>query len=170
MGKPVFLIGYMGCGKSTAGKKIARSLGYLFTDLDEEIEKMTSKPVHRIFAEDGEDAFRQLEHSILVSLAGRKNIVVASGGGTPCFFNNMELMKQSGVTVYLRMKPESLAKRLVNAKIKRPLLAAISPDDLPEYIRKHLEKREPFYITSHIVQKGESLDTDELLRIIRDYL
>lgn len=170
MGKPVFLIGYMGSGKSTAGKKLARTLGYFFTDLDEEIEKMTGKPIHRIFSEDGEDAFRQLEHSILVSLAARKNMVIATGGGAPCFFDNMELMKQSGVTVYLKMKPESLAKRLANAKIKRPLLAGVSIDELPAYIKNHLDKREPFYASSHISQKGESLDSDELLKHVRDYL
>jgi len=170
MGKPVFLIGYMGSGKSTAGKKLARSLGYFFTDLDEEIEKMTDKPVHRVFAEDGEDAFRQLEHSILVSLTARKNLVISTGGGTPCFFNNMELMNQTGVTVYLKMSPESLAKRLANAKIKRPLIQGIPASELPAYIKTHLEKREPFYISSHIKIKGESLDADELKRMVRDYL
>lgn len=170
MGKPVFLIGYMGSGKSTTGKKLSKLMGYFFIDLDEEIEKMTGKEIQRIFAEDGEDAFRLLEHSILVSLTSRKNIVISTGGGTPCYYDNMALMNRSGVTVYLKMQPESLAKRLMNAKKQRPLIQGKPEHELPGFIKNHLEKREPFYSSSHLTQKGESLDINGLLKQVREHL
>ncbi len=170
MGKPVFLIGYMGSGKTTTGRKLARSIGYFFFDLDEEIEKLTGKNLPQIFSEEGEDAFRLLEHSVLASLANRKNIVVATGGGAPCYYNNMELMKKSGVTVYFRMKPESLAKRLLVARVKRPLIEGITAADLPGFIAGHLSKREDYYSSAHITIKGESLDLEHLVGKIREYL
>ncbi|NTW25654.1 MAG: shikimate kinase [Lentimicrobium sp.] len=168
MGKPVFLVGYMGCGKSTAGKKLAKSLGYHFFDLDEEIEKLTGKNIQQIFSAEGEDAFRILEHSVLVSLSNRKNIVVATGGGTPCYFDNIKLMKDAGITVYLRMNAESLAKRLLLAKTKRPLIEGITAKELPAFIKEHLSRREDFYNQAKLVVKGESLDLENLIKTLKD--
>ncbi|KAF0197875.1 MAG: shikimate kinase [Bacteroidetes bacterium] len=170
MGKPVFLVGYMGSGKTTTGKKLARSIGYFFFDLDEEIEKLTGKTLPQIFSAEGEDAFRLLEHSVLVSLSNRKNIVVATGGGAPCYYNNMELMKKAGVTVYFKMSPESLAKRLLVARVKRPLIEGIPAMELPSFIAGHLSKREDFYNTAHITIKGENLDLEHLTHAVREYL
>ena len=170
MGKPVFLVGYMASGKTTTGKKLARNIGYFFFDLDDEIEKLTGKTVPQIFKDEGEDAFRILEHSVLVSLSNRKNIVVATGGGTPCYFNNMELMKKCGVTVYFNLKPESLAKRLLVARVKRPLIEGIPASGLPEFIAAHLARREDFYKLAHITIKGESLDLEHLVQSVKEYL
>lgn len=170
MGKPVFLIGYMGSGKSTAGRKLSRSMGYFHFDLDEEIEKLAGKSISLIFSEEGEDAFRLLEHSVLASLTRRKNVVVSTGGGTPCFYNNLQLMNESGVTVYIKMKPESLAKRLQSAKIKRPLLEQVVHTDLTAFITEHLSRREDFYTRAHLTIKGESLDFEQLLSSVKDYL
>ncbi len=170
MGKPVFLIGYMGSGKSTNGKKLARSLGYFHFDLDDEIEKLVGKGIDRIFAEEGEDAFRLLEHSVLVSLTQRKNIVVSTGGGTPCFYNNSRLMKEAGITVYIKMTAESLAKRLQSSKVKRPILEGVLNSNLSGFIKGHLEKREEFYKQAHLTIKGESLDFELLVNSVKDYL
>ncbi len=170
MGKPVFLIGYMGSGKSTVGRKLARSMGYFHFDLDEEIEKLAGKSILLIFSEEGENAFRQLEHSLLISLTRRKNIVVSTGGGTPCFYDNLQQMKNAGVTVYIRMKPESLAKRLQTARIKRPLLEQVYNQDLAAFITGHLSLREDFYNKAHFIVKGENLDFDQLLITVREYL
>ena len=168
MAKPVFLIGYMGCGKSTIGRKLAIRLKYDFIDTDAAIENMTGKPVAQTFAEDGEDAFRQLERSVIVSLCGRSNVVVATGGGAPCFFDNMALMNRSGITAYIKMHPDSLATRLLASPTERPLLRRVSNEDLPLYIRMHLAEREVFYNKAHIIIKGENLKADDLLLLIQD--
>lgn len=162
MAKPVFLIGYMGSGKSTIGKKLATKLRCTFIDMDQTIEDMTGKSISTIFNDEGEDAFRQLEHSVLVSLASRKDTVISTGGGTPCFFDNMVMMNKLGLTVYLKMHPDSLAKRILDSGTKRPLLQRISPDQLPAYIARHLKERESFYNKAHLTFKGENLKVEEL--------
>lgn len=170
MGKPVFLIGYMGSGKSTAGKKLANKLKYDFIDVDASIEQMTGKTVARIFSEEGEDQFRQLEHSIIKSLCSRKNVVVATGGGAPCFFDNLELMNLAGVTVYLKMSPGALAKRIVESKSERPLLKYILNEDLPLYITQHLTKREVYYNKATRTISGENLKIDDLAQMVLKYI
>lgn len=169
MSKPVFLIGYMGSGKSTTGKKLARSLGYDFVDTDDVISTLVGKEVYKIFLEDGEDAFRQMERSVLVSFKDRKDTVIATGGGMPCFFDNMITMKRYGITVYLQMQVISLMKRLNEAKTPRPLLPKLPPEELKEYIQQHLAKREQFYVNSHLVVKGESVDLHSLAKSIKNF-
>jgi shikimate kinase len=169
MGKPVFLVGYMGSGKSTAGRKLANRLKYDFIDVDAAIEEMTGKSVSRIFSEDGEDQFRQLEHSIIVSLCSRKNVVVATGGGAPCFFKNADLMNVAGVTVYLKMSPGALAKRIINSKSERPLLKYVLNEDLPAYITRHLMTRELYYNKAKLTIQGENLKIDDLYHLVIKY-
>ena len=169
MGKPVFLIGYMGSGKSTAGKKLARILGYDFVDTDDVISSLVGKEVYKIFMEDGEDAFRQMERSVLVSFKDRKDTVIATGGGMPCFFDNVATMKRYGITVYLQMQVTSLIKRLNEAKTPRPLLPKLPPEEFKQYIQQHLAKRERFYLDSHLVVKGESLDLESLAKAIKNF-
>ena len=169
MGKPVFLIGYMGSGKSTVGKKLARSLGYDFIDTDDVISSLVGKAVYKIFMEDGEDAFRQMERSVLVSFKDRKDTVIATGGGLPCFFDNMATMKRYGITVYLQMQVASLIVRLNQAKTPRPLLPKLPPEEFKLYIQQHLAKRNPFYMDSHLVVKGESLDLESLGKSIKNF-
>ena len=169
MAKPVYLIGYMGSGKSTAGKKLARNLGYDFIDTDEVISTLVGKEVHKIFIEDGEDAFRQMERSVLVSFKDRKDTVIATGGGMPCFSDNMATMKRYGITVYLQMQVTSLMNRLNQAKMPRPLLPNLPPEELKLYIQHHLANRERFYIDSHLVVKGESVDLESLAKSIKNF-
>ncbi len=170
MGKPVFLIGYMGSGKSTVGKKLATKLRYSFIDVDSTIEKMTGKSISQIFSEDGEDQFRQLEHSVIKSLCIRKDVVIATGGGAPCFFDNIDLMNSHGLTVYLKMHPASLAKRIIDSDTERPLLRYVLKEDLPAYITQHLLKREIFYSKARLKTAGENLKVDELYQLVVKYL
>ena len=118
----IFLIGFMGCGKSSLGKRLARRLNYRFVDLDEEIERQTGRSIAEIFSRDGENYFRQLEANILRQIEWSLPTVVATGGGTPCYFDNMNYINNNGVSVYLRMSPKSLAWRLENTQKKGHLL------------------------------------------------
>lgn len=168
MGKPVFLTGYMASGKTTIGKKLARLLNYEFIDTDELIESMAGKSVQQIFESEGEDSFRQLEHSVIVSLTHRINTVISTGGGTPCYFDNMQRMNKSGITVYIRMAPQSIIKRLKSAKEPRPLIKRIPESELPDFINRHLQQRSEFYEMARLQTKGESIDIEELARSIKN--
>jgi shikimate kinase len=163
----IFLIGYMGSGKSTAGKKLASLLGYEFADHDELIEKAVGKSVHDIFAEDGEDRFREMEHHMLISLMNRDNVVISTGGGTPCHYDNMKLMNENGLTIYLKMSADTLVNRLRNAKTSRPVLEGKSAEDLYGFIVSHLENREPFYSEAQYKVKAKDLDIKDLADFIR---
>jgi shikimate kinase len=162
----IFLIGYMGSGKSTAGKKLAAKLGFEFIDLDKFIEQETGKTIPEIFAEKGEGEFRALENNALKKLITKENIVVACGGGTPCYYGNMELMNNHGTTIYLKMSVDSLATRLINAKGKRPLVEGKTEEELKAYITEHLEKREDIYHQAQYIVKGKNLNVDELVDFV----
>lgn len=168
MAKPVFLVGYMGSGKSTVGKKIAGKLGYKFVDMDAVIADLAGETIPEIFRNKGEDAFRQLERSVLQSMCNHSNTVVSTGGGAPCFFDNMKLMNQAGITVYLNMQVQSLADRLQKSKQERPLLPPMPAEELESYISRHLAERIYYYNQARLVVKGENADIDYLVKSIRD--
>ncbi|MDF2438670.1 MAG: shikimate kinase [Bacteroidota bacterium] len=162
----IFLTGYMGSGKSTAGKKLAAKLGFEFVDLDKFVESECGETITEIFDKKGENEFRALEHNALKKLLSKDDLVVACGGGTPCYYGNMDLMNNNGTTIYLKMSAESLASRLVNSKGKRPLLENKNEQELREYITEHLEKREDIYHQAHYIVKGKNLDIDELVEFV----
>lgn len=143
--KSIIIIGYMGAGKTTVGKALAKELGIMFYDLDWYIETRMHKTVKQIFDESGEDVFRQIEHNMLHEVAEFENIVLSCGGGTPCFFDNMDYMNQLGETVYLKASPETLYAHLKMGKGVRPLLLNKTPEEVQIFIREQLQKREPFY-------------------------
>ena len=143
--RPIIIIGYMGAGKTTIGKALAQDLGIMFYDLDWYIESRMRKTVKQIFDEVGEDGFRQIEHNMLHEVAEFENIVLSCGGGTPCFFDNMEYMNQCGKTVYLKASPEVLHAHLKMGKGVRPLLLGKTPEEVEVFIRGQLRKREIFY-------------------------
>lgn len=143
--KRIFLVGYMGSGKTTVGQLLAKDLGYSFIDLDTYIEKRYLKKINDIFAEQGEDKFREIENRILQEVSEMDNVVVSTGGGAACFYNNMQIMNQSGVSIYLRLSPDKLAERLYKAKAMRPLIKDKTATELPEFINEMLAKREPYY-------------------------
>ena len=141
----IILIGYMGAGKTTVGRQLAKALDIPFYDLDWYIEMRYHRKVAEIFAEKGEEGFRDLERRMLHEAAEFENVVLSCGGGTPCFFDNMEYMNSLAETVYLKAAPEVLAMHLKMGKVERPLIKGKAPEELEQYIRESLEKREPFY-------------------------
>jgi shikimate kinase len=141
----IILIGYMGAGKTTVGKALAKELGMQFYDLDWYIENRRRKKVAQIFAEVGEEGFRKIEHNMLHEVAEFEDVIISCGGGTPCFFDNMDYLNQQGDVVYLKATPETLYKHLMMAKVERPLLKDKSPEELIAYITEHLKERSPFY-------------------------
>lgn len=143
--KPLFLIGYMGCGKSTMGRTVGRMTGRQFIDLDHYIEARYCKTVKDIFAEKGEDGFRKIERQMLHEVGAFEDVIVACGGGTPCFFDNMEYMNGCGRTVFLDASLEKLHSRLMRGRHKRPLIAGKNDEELRTFIIEALEARRPFY-------------------------
>ena len=141
----IFLIGYMGAGKTTLGKAFSRELGLTFIDLDWYIEERFHKTVQQLFSERGEQGFRELEQKMLHEVAEFEDVVISAGGGTPCFFDNMDYMNACGDTVFLQVEPEVLFHRLKVAKQQRPLLANKSDEELMNFICEALQKRHPFY-------------------------
>ena len=161
----LFLLGFMGCGKSYWGKILASKLGLPFLDLDEWISDKEGKTVAQIFAEKGEAAFRLMERDALHSLADLPTSVVATGGGTPCFFDNMDWMNRNGTTIYLDTPPTLLAERLRGTKADRPLLAAMAEADKQEFISLKLQERMPFYVQAKLIieQTGDEKVFEEAL-------
>jgi shikimate kinase len=163
--KVIYIIGFMGSGKSTAGEKLAYLLGWSFMDLDSKIEKVAGKTIPRIFAEDGEESFRKIESDVLKNLKLTGSTVVATGGGTPCHGDNMDYMRMTGVIVYLKMTPLQLVTRLLNSSGNRPLLKDVPDDQLLLFIEEKLALREKWYNKADIIVDGLSLNL-ELLRSI----
>lgn len=163
----LFLTGYMGSGKSTLGSTIASKMDYEFIDLDDFIVKENHMSIPEIFSSKGESEFRAMENNALTKLLEQDNLVVACGGGTPCYYNNMELMKNNGITVYIKMSVDTLISRLSTEKEKRPLIANKSNDELKAFITRQLEKREDFYQQAQYVVKGKNLNVDELSDFVK---
>lgn len=153
----IFLLGPMGSGKSWLGIRLAERLNVTFIDLDQQIEQGEAATIAEIFERSGEAGFRELEHVYLRRLEGMAAAVVATGGGTPCFFDNMEWMNARGITIYLKTPPDILLSRLLPAQDTRPLLRGLSGQDLEAWLEKMLQQREPFYRKAHITlhQSGE---------------
>lgn len=141
----IVLIGYMGAGKTTVGKELAKALGVSFYDLDWYIETRRRKTVKQIFDERGEEGFRQIEHNMLHEVAEFENVIISCGGGTPCFFDNMEYLNQQAETIYLKASPEVLYGHLKMGKGVRPLLLNKTPEEVQTFIREQLAYREQFY-------------------------
>jgi len=147
----IYLIGFMGCGKSTIGDELADLLGFVFIDLDEHIIEQQGRSIVEIFEEDGEKKFREIERDALYQLSGMFNSVIATGGGTPCFHDNLEWMKATGMTIYLDTPAEILAERLKPEKQARPLLADLNDGQLLEFIQNKIRERASFYNDSEII-------------------
>lgn len=158
----IFFTGFMGCGKTTWGRKLATHLGYEFIDLDHLLEEKAGMRVSEYFATHGEDAFRRLESSLLKETPYPEKVVVSTGGGLPCFFDNMAWMNSHGKTAYIRLSPITLAQRLENSKTVRPVLQGRKGDELVEFIKHKLAEREGFYLQSQYVIEGISLSVEGL--------
>jgi shikimate kinase len=141
----VFLIGYMGAGKTTLGKAFARDLNRSFIDLDWYMEERFHKTVSELFAEKGETGFREIERNMLHEVGEIENVVISTGGGAPCFFDNMEYMNEHGTTVFLNVSPDVLHKRLSMATQSRPVLQGKTKKGLYDFIVEKLAERMPYY-------------------------
>lgn len=157
----IFLVGFMGCGKSTKAKQLAQRLNCPVIDLDAVMVEEQGQSIADYFAAHGEDSFRQLESKTLKTFDYPETCVVATGGGLPCFFDNMDWMNAHGTTVYLQMTPPQLVSRLHNRE-KRPLLKGMDDEQLLEFIIKKLEERNPFYNKSKVIINSFDLDAEKL--------
>ncbi len=162
----IYLIGYMGCGKSTLGRRLARHTGLQFIDMDQYIEKRNCKTVPQLFENFGEEGFRQKERKALEELSEFTDVVIATGGGAPCFFNNIDLMNRTGKTIYLNIHPKILAERLLKSKTERPLIRGKSKGELVAFIAETLQKREKFYKKAKYEIKRPDYNLDELMKLI----
>jgi len=146
-----YLVGFMGAGKTTYGRKLAQKLEYKFIDLDKFIEDKYRFTITSIFNFFGEEVFRQIEKQALLEVSEEDNVVIATGGGTPCFEDNMNLMNEFGISIYLYLNENQLFSRLINAKKKRPLIKDKNSEELIKFITNKLQEREVFYKKSKII-------------------
>ncbi len=153
----LFLIGMMGSGKTYWAKQLAVALGINWLDLDATIEAETQLSIKQIFETKGEEWFRQKENETLHQLETYNNLVIATGGGTPCFFNNMQWMNSHGTTIFLNESLEVLVKRLSKEKAHRPLIKNFNDDELKAFLEKKLEERKPFYSQANYEVEGNNL-------------
>ncbi len=158
--QPIFLLGYMGCGKSTLGRNVARFSGLSFIDLDNYIEGRFHKSVRELFDAHGEEGFRDIERRMLHEAAEFENTIIACGGGTPCFHDNMDYMNSKGLTVFLDTSLPKLHTRLMRGRHKRPLIAGKSDEELKSFIVSALESRMPFYSKAKASFKGDLLENE----------
>lgn len=167
--KLLFLIGYMGCGKTTLGRKTAARLGWEFLDTDQEVERREEASVNEIFSYAGEDYFRQCERSVLDAvIADGKSKVVSTGGGLPMYGDNMERMNAAGLTVYLRRSAERIASRLTPyGRAKRPKLRGLSDVELVDFMKRNMAERAPRYEQAQLVLDGDRLSDAEMVERIR---
>ena len=159
--KPIFLIGYMGCGKTTLGEVLASQMGLQYIDLDEFIEQRQGMTITEIFDEMGENRFRELETEALLDVAGKTDVIVGCGGGTPCHGDNMELMNKAGTTVWLTTSPERITARLLlpDQKAKRPKVASLPDEAVLSLVERELQARTPYYSQAQLQFDSTDIET-----------
>lgn len=158
--KPIFIIGYMGCGKSTLGRNASKLSGMQFIDLDTYIVGRYHASINELFTQFGENGFRDIERRMLHEVGEFEDVIIACGGGTPCFYDNMDFMNSHGVTVWLNTGLDKLHTRLLRGRHKRPLIADKSDDELRQFIIDGLEKRSQHYSKAQHTFAGDLLETE----------
>lgn len=166
----IFLTGYMGSGKTTLGRALAAAIGIPFIDLDHYIEQRYRKTISQLFAEKGEEGFREIERKILHEVGEFEDVIISTGGGTPCFFDNIEYMNEQGTTVYLDVPVERLFIRLSIARSKRPLIKEKNDEELMTFIEEQLAKRAPHYSKAQYSFKADRLeDTAQVSSSVEEF-
>ena len=165
----VYLIGYMASGKSNLGRLLAANLGYKFIDLDYLFEERYRISVLDFFEKYDEGAFRTIERSLLLETTVIEDVIVSTGGGTPCSFDNMDVIKNSGVSIYLFWNVPALVRRLALVKRKRPLLKNIRPEEMEEKVTSHLTQREFYYNQADYKVNGEDVDVASLADMVKNH-
>lgn len=161
-----FLIGFMGSGKTTLGRKLATRMGYEFIDLDHKLEQQVELSIAEYFSFFGEESFRKLESEVLKKTPYPDNAIISTGGGLPCYFDHMEWMKANGKVIYIKLSPKTLAGRLETGKEERPLLQEKHGDALVAFIEQKLAERESFYSQANIIADGLSLTAEKLEQML----
>jgi shikimate kinase len=164
----IVLVGFAGAGKSTIAKKIAQHFNFSVLDTDKMLEEKYRISVFDVFEKYDETVFRQLEYKILVESLQQKNVVIATGGGAPCFFDAMKLINENACSIYIEMSPKSLTHRLLNAKVTRPLTQNKTEEELLAFITEQLAQRTPIYQQAHFTVKGEDFDLQNVIQRIDD--
>lgn len=165
----IFLIGFMFSGKSTVGKKLASIMGYDFIDTDKYFEDKYKISILDFFEKFGEEMFRKFEHDILKELVVKDNVIISTGGGLPCFNENMDIINKEGFSIYLEMPFKAIINRQKNSKQKRPLLQNKTQEEIEEYLKALLTKREPIYKKSKITIDAQNIDFSYLKETIESY-
>ena len=166
----VFLMGFMGAGKTTLGKALAAHLGVSFIDLDQYIESRFMKSVSQIFATRGEQGFREIESRLLREVGEFDNVIVSCGGSTPLIGDNMDYMLSQGQTVYLKCSNETLLSRLKTARSQRPLIASKTDDELALFIESETKRREPGYLRAQYICPGDRLESRDQIAETIEYI
>lgn len=163
----IFLLGFMGAGKTSVGKILAQELNFQFIDLDQSIEADENSSISEIFSRFGESKFRELERNALNKTIKLKNTIVSTGGGTPCFFDNMQQINKNASSIYLKFSPETLASRIkLDSVNERPLAKEKNKEELILFTKDKLSEREKFYAQAQIIINEETLKPKELAHLI----
>jgi shikimate kinase len=166
----IYLIGLPSSGKTTLGKQLAQAIQSEFIDMDDLIEQKEQQTISAIFAKKGEDYFRKVEQEMLNQLVegDDENQIISTGGGVPCFFDNMEKMDSNGMTIYLKVSPKELVRRLTGTgTASRPLLQGKKDDELEKEIIKKLKQRDPYYSQAKHVLDGDKLHVNDLINLVK---
>jgi len=163
----IYLVGFMGVGKSTIGKKLAHKLNFNFIDLDNIFEEKYKISIDSFFKKYDEKLFRKMENELLLSTFDKTNTVISTGGGTPCYFDAMNKINGKGISIYIKMLPSSIAYRLSEAKRKRPLIGDIKNEDLLNFITRSLKEREPVYKKALMHINGLHVDIDDIVEQLK---
>ncbi len=170
MTERVYLIGFMGSGKSTLGRWLSNAMdGWTFIDLDHFIENKYHKTIPQIFEENGEDSFRKIEATCLQEVSSFEKVIIGSGGGTPCYFNNMEIMNTTGLSIYLKLTPQVIYDRLQTSKAQRPLIAGKHGDELLDFIAVKLLEREGYYKQANLISDADNWEVKDFVEAINQH-
>ncbi len=164
----IYLVGLPGSGKTTLGKRLAKKIGYHFVDMDEMIEMHEEKSITEIFEHKGEAYFREVEHKILLTTQALSKVVIATGGGAPCFFNNAEIINKSGLSIFINVSPEEIVKRISRrSQQDRPLLKDKNLNDLLEELKIKHKQRLPYYNKANHTLEGDQLNEVDLYHALK---
>ena len=166
----IFLVGFMGSGKSFWGHKWSQKYKLPIFDLDKNIEKAEKLSIATIFEKQGEENFRKIEATILRTFINKDNCIIASGGGTPCFAGNMQWMNKNGKTIYLAASPKYIYEKIVDEQAKRPLIKNLNPSELLFFIEQKLKEREFFYKQASVILPVEGMTEEFVPEFITDHL
>ena len=165
----IYILGFMGVGKSTTAKALARKLGYDFMDTDKLLEKKYKININNFFSKYGEELFREIEHGTLLETFNHNKCVIATGGGLPCYFDAMDKINANGVSIFLKMDEKSIVNRLMASNRKRPLLSDLSDEELLNFVERKLNSRINYYSKAWLTIPALDMNIDHLVAKISEH-